>query len=182
MKANPMPSAKKPYILKPQDLVVVVKVLCMDGGPWSYRELASELRMGLSTVHEAIQSAAKARLIDRVTKQPIRSNLLEFLVHGVKYCYPAVRGAITRGVATSYAASPLVSKFAVGLEPVPVWPFPTGQVRGATLEPLHPCVPEAALADPKFAEFMALIDAIREGRPRESAAAIEELTARVKPT
>lgn len=36
-----------------------------------------------------------------------------------------------------------------------------GKVRGIALEPLHPMVPEAALADPELWQHLALVDALR---------------------
>jgi hypothetical protein len=47
-----------------------------------------------------------------------------------------------------------------------VWPFPEGEHRGVTLEPLYKSAP-AALRDPFLYELLALIDALREGRVRE---------------
>ena len=36
-----------------------------------------------------------------------RSALLEFLLHGIRYAFPAEKGSLTRGVPTGYAAPPL---------------------------------------------------------------------------
>jgi hypothetical protein len=43
----------------------------------------------------------------------------------------------------------------------PVWPHALGKVRGLVFEPLHPMVPDAARSDPKLAERLALVDALR---------------------
>jgi hypothetical protein len=42
-----------------------------------------------------------------------------------------------------------------------VWPHARGTVRGLALEPLHPMVPEAAIADPELWQRLALVDALR---------------------
>ena len=42
-----------------------------------------------------------------------------------------------------------------------VWPYAMGKVRGLALEPLHPMVPKAALADPELWQCLALVDALR---------------------
>ena len=39
--------------------------------------------------------------------RPVVHAVEEFLLHGVKYAFPAKRGEVTRGVPTSYAAAPL---------------------------------------------------------------------------
>lgn len=98
---------------------------------------------------------------------PNTSAILEFLVHGLRYVFPASRGELTRGVPTSYAASPLRELIAKGDEPVPVWPWPEGGVRGASFEPLYRSAPYAALRDPALYELLAIADALRDGRARE---------------
>jgi hypothetical protein len=103
--------------------------------------------------------------------------LEEFLVHGVKYAYPAVRGPITRGIPTGYAAPPLNEEIIAGSDPPPVWPFAEGQVRGYTLKPLYESVPKAAMKDQKLYEVLALIDAMRDGQARERNLAAEKIRA-----
>ncbi|MGE5282951.1 MAG: hypothetical protein ACM3N0_11660 [Chloroflexota bacterium] len=85
----------------------------------------------------------------------------EFLIHAVKFSFPAKLGSEVPGVPTSWAADPLKGELAdySGL-PV-VWPFATDKVRGLALEPLHSMVPEAALADPELWQRLALVDALR---------------------
>jgi hypothetical protein len=94
--------------------------------------------------------------------------------------FPAQHGAMTRGVPTSYAAEPLKRYIKAGDEPLPVWPDSSGAVRGATLEPLYPSVPEAAQRDSYLHELLALVDAIRDGRVRERKIAERELLARLR--
>jgi len=166
-------------ILKPQDVAVLVKLETLGGQKWTFESLAPMVRISVSTIHDGLQTAAAARLYDPTRRAPIRQNLLEFLVHGVKYSFPPQKGPIIRGVPTSYAASPLVSMFPQSSEPPPVWPFPQGQARGMSFEPLYGAAPVAALADPRFGELLALIDAIRDGRARETKIAIDELTKRL---
>jgi len=43
---------------------------------------------------------------------------------------------------------------------------PNGDTRGIALEPLYKTAPIAALRDPVLYEFLALVDAIRDGRAR----------------
>ena len=167
-------------ILRPQDIVALAKIEAMAGQPWTYSSLAAMLKISPSNLHEGLRTAASSHLYDPVRKLPIRRNLLEFLVHGIKYCFPPKRGQLVRGVPTSYAASPLVSLFAPSGEPPPVWPYAEGVVRGVSFEPLYPTVPIAAMADPRLGEMLVLIDAIRDGRPRESKAAVDELTKRLQ--
>jgi hypothetical protein len=61
----------------------------------------------------------------------------------------------------------------------PVWPYPEGPVRGIAFAPLHKNVPQAALADARLYELLALSDALREGRARERKLAAAELERRI---
>ncbi len=111
--------------------------------------------------------------------RPNVTGVLEFLVHGLKYVFPAKRGEMTRGVPTSYAAPPLNAHIARGTEPIPVWPFPEGTERGVSFEPLYRSVPAAAMRDPALYELLAIADALREGRARERKVAEEQLRERL---
>ncbi len=70
-------------------------------------------------------------------------------------------GSGVRGVPTSWAAEPLKEELDEPGSLPPVWPYFEGTVRGLALEPLHPMVPKAALADPELWQRLALVDALR---------------------
>jgi hypothetical protein len=165
-------------MLKPQDAVVLLKLAVAEGG-WTYPSLAESLGMSSSEVHGAVARAKQAGLYNERLRSPNRKALLEFLVHGIRYVFPAERGAMTRGVPTAHAALPLSAKLMADGEPPPVWPDAEGTVRGEGLRPLYRSVPEAARRDPALYELLALVDAIRSGRARERNLAIEELEVRL---
>jgi len=98
---------------------------------------------------------------------PIRPNLLEFVLHGVRYIWPAVPGPVKRGVPTAFGAEPLASRLTAASGEAPVWAHPAGGARGPTLSPLYRTAPQAALADPALHRLLALLDALRAGRARE---------------
>ena len=104
--------------------------------------------------------------------------MLEFLVHGLRYVFPAEWKGVTRGVPNSLAAPPLSSRFSVGELP-PVWPHPHGTSRGEGLVPLYRSVPDAALRSPELYEWRALVDALRSGRTRERRMAADEVQQRL---
>ncbi len=166
-------------ILKPQDIVIMLKLVVKDGSEWSYPALAYELFMSASEVHAGVKRAAAARLMDMHRKVPVKSNLLEFLIHGVKYAYPPDRAGLTRGMATGYAALPLKELITQPDEPPPVWPDPEGKVRGYEFSPLYSSVPRACKVDPKLYELLALVDAVRDGRARERNSAVKEIRSRL---
>ena len=156
----------------------MLKLVVRDTSEWSYPALSHELSMSASEIHAGIKRASAARLMDMERKIPFKSNLLEFLTHGVKYAYPPDRGGITRGMPTGYAALPLRELIVQPDEPPPVWPDPEGQMRGFEFSPLYSSVPQACRIDPKLYELLALVDAIRDGRARERIIAIKEVESR----
>ena len=167
-------------VLKPQDIVILLKLVTLGNRPWSYSALALELGMSPSEVHSGIRRAAAARLFDIQRNVPVIRSLQEFLVHGVKYAYSPDRGQLTRGIPTCYAAPPLNGFIVQSDEPPPVWPDPDGTVRGYEFTPLYRSVPKAAVRDQAFYELLALVDAIRDGRARERELAVKLLTERLE--
>jgi hypothetical protein len=166
--------------LKPQDVLVALKLAARPDGGWSYPRLATELAMSASEVHSSVRRATRSGLLQANDRHsPNRRALLEFLVHGIKYAFPAERGAMTRGLPTAHAAPPLSAHFPTSDEPPPVWPDPEGTVRGEELEPLYRSAPKAARADKGLYELLALVDAVRGGRARERDLAVKELRSRL---
>ena len=163
--------------LKPQDILVALKLVAMGERPWSYVQLANELTMSASEINAGVKRCLSANLLmpdflDGKNPRPALKALEEFLVHGVKYAFVPKLGELTRGVPTGYAADPLKGSFVVGDEPPPVWPYAEGRVRGYSFSPLYRSVPQAALADSRLYELLVLVDAIRGGKAREREQAI----------
>jgi hypothetical protein len=169
-------------VLKPQDVVVLLKLVALGDQGWTFQRLAVELSISQSEVHAAVRRAVAASLMTQASSaegRPVRAALLEFLVHGVRYAFPPKRGELTRGVPTGYAAPPLDKAIVGSSEPPPVWPYAEGKVRGYAFAPLYRTVPEAALRDPALYELLALVDAIRDGRARERSLASQALEKRL---
>ena len=168
--------------LKPQDVVVLLKLLEYGTIRPPYAQIAKELFLSASEVHASVRRARQARLLGGVqgNEFPNKSALEEFLLHGVKYAFPPERGELTRGVPTAHAAEPLKSRISLGSDAPPVWPFPEGKTRGYSFAPLYKTVPKAALRDTYLYEVLALVDAIRDGRSRERQIAEEELKLRLE--
>ena len=167
--------------LKPQDVVVLAKLISYEGRRPSIAQVGVDLALSSSEVHAALKRLAASRLIsnDLDEGRPLLAPVEEFLVHGVKYAFPAKRGEVTRGMLTSYAAPPLSAEIAGGSELPPVWPWPDGKHRGITLEPLYKTVPLGAQRDPFLYELLALLDALRDGRAREKRIAEKKLASRL---
>jgi hypothetical protein len=168
-------------MLRPLDIVVLLKLSLESERP-PYLQMAHDLHLYPSEVYTSIKRSRASHLVQgpELKDRLNRSALLEFLLHGIRYAFPASTGAMTRGVPTGYAAPPLDRFIAGGDDPPPVWPLTTGPVRGYGFEPLHKNVPRAALEDPRLYELLALVDALRDGRARERELAGQELRKRLE--
>jgi hypothetical protein len=167
-------------VLKPQDVVVLLKLLLLGDQRRSFGELASDLSMSASEVHASVRRATQARLAysDDDGLHVVKAAFKEFLLHGARYAFPATLGVATRGVPTAYAAPPLSGLVTQPAELPPVWPDSQGEQRGMTFQPLYPTVPQAARKDPRLYECLALFDALRGGAARERQIATQLLTER----
>lgn len=149
-------------MLRGQDVVVLLKLL---GSPRvaPVRELADQLGFDVAGTHRALRRLSGAGLYSSERQRVFRGPTEEFLVHAVKFFFPAQWGSEARGVPTAWAAKPLKDELADSHELPPVWPYYEGEVRGLALKPLHPMVVEAAQEDPDLAQRLALVDALRSG-------------------
>jgi hypothetical protein len=169
-------------MLRPLDVVVLLKLSLERGGRPPYLRLANELHLYPSEVYASVKRARASQLVQNpeLEDRLNRSALLEFLLHGVRYAFPAEKGSPTRGVPTGYAAPPLCHHISGGGDLPPVWPYAEGKVRGYSFAPLHKNVPQAALEDERLYELLTLVDAVRDGRARERELASRELTMRIE--
>lgn len=102
-------------VLRPQDLVVLLRLALESGPAPTYAALGAELGLTASEAHAAVERAVAARLAikDEAGKPSVvRAALKSFVQHGARYCFPATQGGLSRGVPTGYAASPSASRSA----------------------------------------------------------------------
>ena len=164
--------------MKPQDIVILLKIVALGNDSWQQKPLAEALGMSQSEVSQSLARSKYAGLLFGNGKQVMKSALLDFLQFGITYTFPQKPGPIVRGIATAHAAAPL--KENIDGQENYVWPYAKGNQRGQAIVPLFPSVPEAALKDQQLYELLALTDALRVGKAREKALAIKELKKRMK--
>lgn len=168
---------KKHSGMRPQDVVILLKIAIKHEQSWTMKDIARELEISPSEVSESLNRSSIAGLLFQNKKQLMRQPFMEFLQHGLRYVFPQQPGPLVRGIPTAHSAPPLSSEIAS--DAPYVWPYHEGQVRGQAIEPLYPSVPQACLRDAAFYEVMALCDALRVGRARERTIAVEELKKRI---
>jgi hypothetical protein len=165
--------------IKPQDIVVLLKLVALGEEPWRHVDLVSSLGLSQTEISFSLNRCRTVGFLDSAKKKVMKAALLEFLVHGLKYVFPVRPGAVSRGMPTAHSAAPLAGRVIVSDSDMYVWPSDTGKTRGQAIAPLYKNVPQAAGKDPALYELLALVDAVRAGRAREQVLAAQELERRL---
>ena len=163
--------------MKPQDIVVLLKLIALNNENWQQIPLAYSLKMSQSEISQSLARSKFAGILDESGKRVMRQAFNDFLQYGLAVVFPAKPGAIVRGIPTAHSAPPLNLEISSGDKYV--WPFPLGNDRGHGITPLYATVPQAALEDEQLYELLALVDALRVGRVREKNLAVQELKHRI---
>lgn len=148
---------------------------------YSLRALSASLGLSKSEISNSQARCRESGLLtndyDTGLPKVNRRALLNITEHALKYFFPVRPGAMVRGIPTGFAAPALSKsiKSAGGL--ILVWPDASGTERGQAIEPLYKSVPQAVKKDRTLYHFLALVDAIRLGGPRECGVAISILKA-----
>ncbi len=160
-------------MLKPQDILVVLKIFTLSKDSWTILEIAVSLGISPSQVHSSVKRLITCHLLNEYDRKPALEALIEFIVCGIKYVFPAELGPAGRGMLTAHSYGVFKEKL-VSSEAI-VWPYANGTDRGTTLKPLYHFVPFAADGDEQLHGLLAVIDVFRIGRSRELAMATKEL-------
>ncbi|PCI21046.1 hypothetical protein COB64_00805 [Candidatus Wolfebacteria bacterium] len=146
---------------------------------YSARGLAAVLGISKTEVNASINRSVDVgmAIYDRITNHPKANKkaILEFIISGLKYVFPAKPAEMTRGIPTSFSAPVLKDELKSAGEYKYVWPDVNGHEKGQSVKPLFKSVPLAVKQDQRLYEYLALIDAIRLGNPREENLAIHIL-------
>ena len=159
--------------MRPQDIVILLKLLCLRDKLWQYRDLASELYIPISEISGSLKRSEKAGLYNETSRNVHRQSFMEFIQYGLKYVFPVSPGTMVTGTATAHSHPFYKNYFPSEMQYA--WPNDDGDMRGLGIEPLHPNVPKAAKMDIKLYKLLASIDILRVGRTRELKMAIDEL-------
>jgi hypothetical protein len=159
--------------MRPQDILILLKIITLGDAKWQYRDLARDLFISVSEVSESLTRSHMAGLVDESRRRVHRQSLMEFIEHGLHYVFPQVPGTLVTGVPTSHSHPYFKDKFESDLNYV--WPDPQGTERGLTINPLHKGVTAAVKKDDTLYKLLACIDVIRIGRVREIQLALSEL-------
>ena len=71
------------YLMKPQDVVILLKIIAVDSDQWQQKSIADELKMSQSEVSQSVARSKFAGLLDGSGKKVMRLALLDFLQYEI---------------------------------------------------------------------------------------------------
>ena len=165
--------------MRPQDIVILLKIICLENEDWLMKDLANSLYISPSEVSDALNRCKFSGLIDQNKRKVMKLSLYNFLCSGIKFVFPVKPGHISKGIPTSHSGSPLSEEIISGNDTY-IWEDYEGEFRGQTVEPLYPNAIKAAKNDKNLYELLVLVDALRVGKAREVNLARDLLRKRFK--
>jgi len=165
---------KKHNGMRPQDVVILLKMITLQNSNWTFAQIAASLQISESEVSNAMERNKLAGLASPDKAKVNKLALREFLIYGIKYVFPPLIGYSTRGIATAHSAPP-VNQFIAENDENYVWKYYKGTRRGNSIFSLYEKIPKIVESQPELYEFLAIIDTLRTGKKREIEIAIYEL-------
>lgn len=176
--------------MKSQDILILLKLISLhhrdkvQAEDFSVRALAAATGISKTEINASLKRSIDISLAkrDRKSQLPMANSkaLLDFIVSGLRYVFPANPGAVARGMMTGFEAPGLQGLLSSIGENHYVWPDAESSEKGQVIVPLYKTAPFAARQDPQLYQSMALVDAIRLGNPREVTIAKTELKKRLR--
>ena len=176
--------------MKSQDILILLKLVSLHQNPlvqssdFSVRALAASTGISKTEISASLNRSFDVGMArhDRNNQLPVANSkiLLDFIVSGIRYVFPAKPGAVARGIPTSFEAPGLEGLLSSVGEYHYVWPDAEGSDSGQVVAPLYKSAPLAAKKDGLLYQNMALVDAIRLGDAREVAIARDALKKRLR--
>jgi DNA-binding Lrp family transcriptional regulator len=164
--------------MRPQDVVVLLKIITLSDSKWTFAEIATALQLSETEISFVMERNAVAGLVSNDKMRVNKLALRDFLIYGLRYVFPPQPGNSTRGIATAHSAPPVSQRIAKNGENY-VWKYYKGTRRGNSIEPLYDKIPKIVENQPELYEFLTIVDTLRIGKKREIEIAIEELDKRL---
>lgn len=165
---------EKQVVIRPMDVVVLLKKITPSGYTMNGKQLAESLGISAAEVSVSMDRTRVAQLVDSTKTRVNVLALKDFIIYGLRYCFPVQPGKIVRGFPTASSAKPVSLAISSVAEKY-VWSDPLGTVRGQSIIPLYNNAVIAAKNDEDMYALLAIVDSLRIGKGRERQAAIEEL-------
>ena len=153
---------KKHNGMRPQDVVILLKMITLHDRNWTFAEIANTLQISESEVSCAMDRNKLAGLVSPDKTTVNRLALRDFLIYGLKYVFPPQTGSSTRGIPTAHSTFPVNQHITESGENY-VWKYYKGTKRGNSIVPLYDKIPKIIENQPELCEFLVIIDTLRIG-------------------
>ena len=160
--------------MRPYDILIALKIVSFNSEDWRIIDIAYNIHLSPSEVYDGINRLHKAEIM-HMRKHVVKKHFVEFLIHGVKYCFPAIPGIKSRGILTAHSSEFFKKIISDYKKDTYVWPSEKGNASGTSIIPFHKNIPEFIQKDRFMYEYLSYIDAIRIGRKREKAYAEKQI-------
>lgn len=187
-------------ILKPQDTLVALKFHSINRNKiakenqqtgfkepiglkpdFGQRDLSEAIGISQSEISKSVKRLEKSRLIVSREKDisVVKNNLIEWIIHGLKYYSPLEFEGYGRGIGTGWNCVSIISDM---VPPSPGWAWADsgGDIEAEFVKPFHASVPLAAMNDKWMYKVLSVIEVIRGGKPRELARAHQFIETHIK--
>ena len=164
--------------MRPQDIVILLKIVLWDKKDWQFQDLSRELHISGAEITASLNRSKLAGLIDYNRKRVNKLSLMEFIEHGLSYVFPEAPGALVKGIPTGHSHPSLIKK--IMSDQAYVWPDIEGNSYGQAIEPFYANQIKAVKKDQKLHEVLAMLDVLRTGKIRERKIAIDYLKSLLK--
>ncbi|MDA3616686.1 hypothetical protein [Polluticaenibacter yanchengensis] len=151
--------------IRPQDIVVLLKLIVDSDTKYTQLQLAADLAISLSEVSESLERSKFSGLLSDDKQTVNRQALLDIIIYSIQYIFPVKPLGFVKGMPTAHSYTGFESQFLS--EQKYVWPHAEGTAIGLEVQPLYPNQAEAAKKDEELYKILAAIDMIRLGRKRE---------------
>lgn len=160
--------------IRPQDIVVLLKILLFKSENWFIQDLVHSLKISLSEVSESLDRSRFSGLLDESKKKVNRQGLNNLLVYSIQYIFPVKPNSLVRGTPTAHSFANFQKEFNSSVQYV--WKDDEGEVIGQEIEPLYKNQLFAIKQDALLYEILALVDMLRVGKKRERNFAEKKIT------
>jgi hypothetical protein len=147
--------------IKPQDILVLSKLIELKSKSYRQIDLASELGISQAEIVHSMKRLELIGLYNRKLKSLNKLSIIEFVEHALKFIFPTQVGAYSRGIPTVESSLFLSGKIASSSGVKYVWPSAEGSESGIVIQPIYHSVPKVVQNNDFLKKILNIIDIFR---------------------
>lgn len=148
-------------LIRPQDVLVLSKLIEMKNSDFKQLELALELGISQAEIVHSLKRLELVGLYNKKNKSINKLSIIEFIEHAIKFIFPIEMKAYSRGIGTNESSEFLKGKISRPEGVDYVWPSEKGKQRGIVVTPLYHSVPSVVENNKILKKILNIIDIFR---------------------